>query len=105
MTQRPEDRLNYPAEKLSDHMINVQLSKGLKKKDLFFERMMTRNQSLLSLNKEKSNEKTITIQNTNTKKHLPSISQSRNESSNSKNSHKSGSPPPPKNNFASCYHA
>lgn len=43
----------YPKEKIERHVFDIQIRKGLKKKDLFFEKIGAKNADWLELNNEK----------------------------------------------------
>lgn len=43
----------YPRTKIDEHVFNIQVQKGLKRKDLFFEKVVKNNMNLLDLNSAK----------------------------------------------------
>lgn len=46
---RDQRKLGYPSEKLNEHVYAIQVRKGLKKKDPFFDKLMKNNKNLLNL--------------------------------------------------------
>jgi hypothetical protein len=42
----------YPKEKIEKHVFDIQIKKGLKKKDLFFEKVGAKNSSLLDIDSQ-----------------------------------------------------
>mmetsp|Transcript_34144 Transcript_34144/g.52423 ORF Transcript_34144/g.52423 Transcript_34144/m.52423 type:complete len:162 (-) Transcript_34144:364-849(-) len=47
----------YPSEKLNQHVFNIQLKMGLKKKDFFFDKLLRKNQHLLEMDPDKIDER------------------------------------------------
>ena len=52
---------NYPNEKIDTHVINVQVKKGLKKKDFFFDKVQKVNSKLLEVDIKKIEERVAGI--------------------------------------------